>query len=434
MDVIIEKPKALKGEIELPGDKSISHRSLIFGSIAEGQTIIHNFLKSEDCFATIDCLKKLGVEIEEKENKVIIKGSNFKESEDILDCKNSGTTMRLLSGILSAKPFYSVLTGDESLRRRPMDRIIKPLSLMGGEIYGRENNKYPPLTILGKKLKGINYKMEVASAQVKSCIILATLFSDGVSLIEEIYQTRDHTERMLKYFEGNIEIEDKKIIVKGNQRLKGKEIYIPGDFSSASYFIAASLIIPGSKILIKNVGINPTRTGFLKVIEKMGGKFKILNNREICNEPVGDIEILYTEKLKGVIILPEEVPNIIDEIPLIAVLGTVAEGKTIVSGANELRVKESDRIKSIVTELRKLGAEIVEKEDGFIVEGKQKLKGAKVNSWNDHRIAMCLFIASFVAEGKTIIENYECVNISFPEFFDKFKNLDIEFEFIKNGG
>ncbi|MGB9677866.1 MAG: 3-phosphoshikimate 1-carboxyvinyltransferase, partial [Candidatus Ratteibacteria bacterium] len=339
MDVIIEKPKALKGEIELPGDKSISHRSLIFGSIAEGQTIIHNFLKSEDCFATIDCLKKLGVEIEEKENKVIIKGSNFKESEDILDCKNSGTTMRLLSGILSAKPFYSVLTGDESLRRRPMDRIIKPLSLMGGEIYGRENNKYPPLTILGKKLKGINYKMEVASAQVKSCIILATLFSDGVSLIEEIYQTRDHTERMLKYFEGNIEIEDKKIIVKGNQRLKGKEIYIPGDFSSASYFIAASLIIPGSKILIKNVGINPTRTGFLKVIEKMGGKFEILNNREICNEPVGDIEILYTEKLKGVIILPEEVPNIIDEIPLIAVLGTFAEGKTIVSGANELRVK-----------------------------------------------------------------------------------------------
>ncbi|MCM8804862.1 MAG: 3-phosphoshikimate 1-carboxyvinyltransferase, partial [Candidatus Omnitrophica bacterium] len=222
MDVIIEKVKRLEGEIEIPGDKSISHRSLIFGSIAEGKTTIYNFLKSEDCISTLECLKKLGVEIEDKNSNIVVNGCKFKESEDVLDCKNSGTTIRLLSGVLSGMPFYSVLTGDNSLRKRPMDRIIKPLRLMGGEIYGRDNHRYPPLTIIGKKLKGINYKMEVASAQVKSCIIFATLFADGKSIIEETYQTRDHTERMLKYFEGEIEKRGSRIIIRGNQKLKGK--------------------------------------------------------------------------------------------------------------------------------------------------------------------------------------------------------------------
>ncbi|MCM8818829.1 MAG: 3-phosphoshikimate 1-carboxyvinyltransferase [Candidatus Omnitrophica bacterium] len=429
MNIIVEKPKKLKGEIEVSGDKSISHRALIFGSISEGITEVSNISKSKDVLSTLNCLKKIGTKIEEREDIVIVEGSKLKEPEDILDCGNSGTTIRLLSGVLSGHPFYSVLTGDSSLKNRPMDRIIKPLKMMGGEIYGRDSNKFPPLTIIGKKLKGINFKMEIASAQVKSCIILATLFADGYTEIEEPYQTRDHTERMLKYFGGEIEKNGSKIIVKGNQKLKGKKIFVPGDFSSSAYFIAASLVIPDSEILIKNVGLNSTRIGFLKVIERMGGKFEILNKKEISGEPIGDIKIYYSEKLKGVEVFPEEVPNIIDEIPLIAVLGSIAEGKTIIKGAKELRVKESDRIKSITTELKKLSADIEEKEDGFIVKGVKKLKASKVNSWQDHRIAMSLVIASFVAEGKTIIENVECVDISFPEFFDKFRQLGIDFSF-----
>ncbi len=427
MDVIIKKPERLKGEVEIPGDKSISHRALMFGSISEGETKIFNISKSKDCISTLNCLRKLGVEIEENERFLIVKGGKIKESEDILDCGNSGTTIRLLSGILVAHPFYSVLTGDSSLRRRPMDRIIKPLLMMGGEIYGRNNNTYPPLTIIGKKLKGINFKMEIPSAQVKSCVIFATIFADGETIIEELYETRDHTERMLKYFGGKIEKEGKNIIIKGNQKLKGKEVWIPGDFSSASYFIASALIFPEAFLLIKNVGLNPTRTGFLKVIERMGGNLKILNQKEISGEPTGDIEVCYTEKLKGVEILPEEVPNIIDEIPLIAVFASVAEGKTIVKGAKELRVKESDRIKAISTELKKLGADIEEKEDGFIIEGLKKLKGARVNSWGDHRIAMCLIVASFLAEGEVIVENVDCIDISFPEFFEKFRSIGVNF-------
>jgi len=430
MNTFIKKPEKISGKVQLPGDKSITHRSLIFGSIAEGKTHIFNYSKGKDCLSTLNCLRNLGVEINEKDDRLIIDGCPFKEPEDILDCGNSGTTIRLISGILAGKPFYSVLTGDSSLRKRPMDRIIKPLTMMGGEIYGRNNNRYPPLTIIGNKLKGIKYKMEIASAQVKSCLILATLFADGESIIEEPCQTRDHTERMLKYFDGEIEKIENKIIVKGHQRLKGKEVYIPGDFSSACYFIAGATLVPDSELIIENVCLNPTRTGFLNVLERMGGNFEILKEKEISGEPIGDIKIEYTERLKGTEILPEEVPNIIDEIPLVAVLGSIAEGKTIVKGAKELRVKESDRIKSISTELKKLGAKIEEKEDGFIIEGVKKLKGAKVNSWNDHRIAMSLIIASFIAEGQTLIENCECVDISFPEFFDKFKFLGVNFDFI----
>ncbi|MCM8772833.1 MAG: 3-phosphoshikimate 1-carboxyvinyltransferase [Candidatus Omnitrophica bacterium] len=429
MKVIVEKPKKINGIIELPGDKSITHRAFLFGSIARGKTVIYNYSKGKDCMTTLKCIENLGIKVERNEERIIIEGNEYREPEDVLNCENSGTTIRLLSGILASKPFYSVLTGDSSLRQRPMDRIIKPLREMGAEIYGRSNDKYPPLTIKGKKLKGINFKMEIPSAQVKSCIIFATIFADGKTEIEEIYQTRDHTERLLKFLDGNIRKEGTKIILEGNQVLKGKEIYIPGDFSSASYFIASTFLIPGASIIIKKVGLNPTRTGFLNVIERMGGKFKILNQMEISNEPVGDLKVEYTENLKGVEILPSEVPNIIDEIPIIAILGCIAKGKTVVSGAKELRVKESDRIKSITTELKKLGADIEEKEDGFIVKGGKKLKGTNVNSWNDHRIAMALTLASFIAEEKTIIENSECVDISFPEFFDKFRELGVNFKF-----
>lgn len=416
MEKRIKKVKKIEGEIEVPGDKSISHRSLILGSISEGKTRIYNFLKSKDCLSTLNCLKKLGANIEFKGEIVEINGDKLKEPDDILDCENSGTTMRLLSGVVASYPFYTVLTGDESLRNRPMRRIIEPLSLMGAKVYGRKG-MYPPLTVIGNKLKGINYKLPVASAQVKSCIILATILSDGESIIEEEIISRDHTERMLEYFGGEIKREGGKIYIKGKQKLKGREVFVPGDFSSAAYFMAATLLIENSSLIIKNLGLNPTRTGFLNVIERMGGKYKILNMRELNNEPVGDIEIIYSGRLKGVEIKKDEVPKIIDEIPLIAVISSVSEGKTVVSGAEELRVKETDRIKAIVSELKKLGANIEEKNDGFVIYGVEKLKGGRVNSWNDHRIAMCLSIAGLISEGETIIENADCVDISFPEFF-----------------
>jgi len=275
-----KKIDKIQGEIEVPGDKSISHRSLIFGSISEGETVIHNFLKSRDCLSTLECLRKLGAEIEMKNDVVRISGKELKEPEDILDCGNSGTTMRLLAGIIASHPFYTVLTGDASLRNRPMKRIIEPLTLMGAKVYGRKGN-YPPLTIIGNKLKGINYKLPVASAQVKSCIILSTIFSEGESIIEEKAISRDHTERMLEYFEGKIKREGRKIYVKGNQKLKGKEVFIPGDFSSASYFIGATLIVENSSLVIKNLGLNPTRTGFLDVIKRMGAEFKISEYKEL---------------------------------------------------------------------------------------------------------------------------------------------------------
>jgi len=424
MEVKLKKVEKIKGEIEVPGDKSISHRSLIFGAISEGKTEIKNLLKSADCLSTLNCLRNCGIEIEVN-NTTIIYGNKFKEPEDILDCGNSGTTMRLLSGVLASKPFLSILTGDSSLRKRPMRRIIEPLSKMGAFITGREENLFAPLVIKGRKLKGINYKLPVASAQVKSCIILASLFSDGETVIEELYQTRDHTERMLKYFGGKIEKKETKIFIPGTQKLYGKQVFIPGDFSSASYFITIGLLVPDSEIIIKNLGLNPTRTHFLKIIERMGGKVEIIEKEKICEEEVGTIRVRYTEKLKGTEIKKEEVPLVIDEIPLIGVIASVSEGKTVVSGAKELRYKESDRIKALVSELKKLGSKIYEKEDGFEIYGVDKLKGNRVNSWNDHRIAMCLTVAGLIAEGETIVEDADCINISFPQFYDILSSLKI---------
>ena len=372
----------------------------------------------------MNCLRNCGIEIEVN-NTTIIYGNKFKEPEDILDCGNSGTTMRLLSGVLASKPFLSILTGDSSLRKRPMRRIIEPLSKMGAFITGREENLFAPLVIKGRKLKGINYKLPVASAQVKSCIILASLFSEGKTVIEEPYQTRDHTERMLKYFGGKIEKKETKIFIPGTQKLYGKQVFIPGDFSSASYFITIGLLVPDSEIIIKNLGLNPTRTHFLKIIERMGGKVEIIEKEKICEEEVGTIRVRYTEKLKGTEIKKEEVPLVIDEIPLIGVIASVSEGKTVVSGAKELRYKESDRIKALVSELKKLGSKIYEKEEGFEIYGVDKLKGNRVNSWNDHRIAMCLTVAGLIAEGETIVEDADCINISFPQFYEILSSLKI---------
>ncbi len=426
MELVLEKINKLKGNIFVPGDKSISHRSLILGSIAQGETQIYNFLNSLDCLKTIECMQALGAEIElDKDNSVKIKGKGLyglQEPKDILDVGNSGTTIRLLAGLLSGQDFYSVLSGDDSIRKRPMKRVIEPLRLMGANIWGRKDGQFAPLSVRGNKLNPFQYTLPVASAQVKTALLFAGLYATGGTIIKEPLPTRDHTERMLEIMQADLKISPPEIKVVGGKELKGTDIFIPGDISSAAYFIAAASILKGSQITIKQVGVNPTRTGIIEILEKMGAKIDTLNYRIKSNEPQADLMIEYS-KLRAAEIKKENIPFLIDELPLIAVVASQAQGKTVVSGAKELRVKETDRIKAIVSELKKMGADIKEKEDGFIVEGPSKLKGAVCESYNDHRIAMSLAVAALLAEGKTVIRNSECINISFPGFEKTLQNL-----------
>jgi len=419
VELVLEKVNKLKGNISVPGDKSISHRSLILGSIAQGETQIHNFLNSLDCLKTLECMRALGVEIKSGSNNYIkIKGKGLyglQEPKDILDVGNSGTTIRLLTGLLSGQNFYSVLDGDNSIRKRPMKRVVQPLRLMGANIWGRENGRFVPLSIKGSKLNHLHYTLPVASAQVKSALLLAGLYATGETVIKEPLPTRDHTERMLEIMQAGIKISPPEIKIKSGKELKGTEIFIPGDISSAAYFIVAASVLKGSQIIINQVGINPTRIGIIGILNKMGAKIDILNYQIKSNESQADLRIEYSE-LKGVEIKEEMVPFLIDELPLIAVVATQAQGKTVVSGAKELRVKETDRIKATVNELKKMGADIEEREDGFVVKGPSKLQGAVCESYNDHRIAMSLAVAGLLAEGKTIIKNSECIDISFPGF------------------
>lgn len=417
---IIGGNNALKGEIKIPGDKSISHRSIMIGSIAEGRTEIYSFLNSEDTMATIDCFRKMGVSIDIDGDKVRIEGKGLKglkPPEDILDCKNSGTTMRLVSGILVGQDFPTTLLGDNSLNNRPMGRIILPLKKMGGNIEGLDN-EYPPLKVSpASNLKGINYKMPVASAQVKSAILLSSLYAEGETIIKEKGPSRDHTERMLNYF--GAKIHKKKDLIYSNRisKLRGKTLFVPGDFSSASFFIVAALILEGSEILIKNIGLNETRIGLVDVLKKMGGNIEINNVNTLNNEPIGDIYVRYSE-LKSTEIKGNQIGRLIDEIPILVVAAAVADGTTSIRGANELKYKESDRIKVMTKEMRKIGALIEELEDGMIIEGSSLLKSAELNSHNDHRIAMALTIAALKVDGKSFLSGSECINISFPTFFD----------------
>lgn len=426
MELVIEKINQLKGNISVPGDKSISHRSLILGSIAQGETRIYNFLNSLDCLQTFKCMQSLGAEIELGEDNFIkVKGKGLyglEEPKDILEVGNSGTTIRLLAGLLSGQNFYSVLNGDHSIRKRPMKRVVEPLRLMGADIWGREDGQLAPLSIKGGLLNPLQYTLPVASAQVKSALLLAGLYAAGETIIKETIPTRDHTERMLNLMQADIMTSHQEIIIIGGRFLKGTDIFIPGDISSAAYFIAAASILKDSQILISQVGVNPTRIGIIKILKRMGAKINILNYQIKSNEPQADLEIEYSE-LKGISIMPEEVPFLIDELPLIALVATQAQGKTIVSGAKELRVKETDRLKAIVSELKKLGANIKEKEDGFIVIGPSKLQGATCESYYDHRIAMTLAIAALLAEGKTVIKDSECIDISFPGFENTLRKL-----------
>lgn len=419
--------KSLRGEITIPGDKSISHRAIILSSLAEGNSYIKGFLESDDCLHTLKIFQDLGVEISRIEPgyyKVEGVGLNgLREARNVLYCGNSGTTARLLAGLLSAQNFYSVLTGDNSLNGRPMDRIINPLEKMGARIWSREN-KYLPLSIMGSPLKGINYELPVASAQLKSALLLAGLYAQGDLKIVEPEYSRDHTERMLQAFGVDLEIDGKEIALRkrGTLKLDAQEIEVPGDLSSAAFFIAAALITPDSEILIRNVGINPTRDGFLKVIQEMGASIEIFNIREYAGEPLADIWVM-SSNLKAVSIEGDIIPLLIDELPLLAILATQAEGRTVIRDAAELRVKESDRITATVEGLRKLGARVEELADGMVIEGPVRLQGGvEIDSYYDHRIAMSFMVAGLVSQESFRIKEAEAVKISFPEFSTILKN------------
>jgi 3-phosphoshikimate 1-carboxyvinyltransferase len=414
----------VKGELTVPGDKSISHRAVMFGSIAEGTTVISNFLRGDDCLATMNCFRKMGVKIEDSNGDIIVHGkgiTGLKEPKDVLYTGNSGTTARLLLGLLSGLPFYSVLNGDVSLNNRPMSRVTDPLKLMGAQTWGRENNNKLPISIQGTQLSAIEYELPVASAQVKSALILAGLLAEGVTKITGKIQSRDHTEKLLQQYGAYLSMDDNQIIVKGGQKLHSANVFVPGDISSAAFFIALGLIVPGAELVIKNVGLNETRTGILDVVRAMGGNVEVETIRR-NGEPFGNIYVKYSDltatEISGAII-----PRLIDEIPIIALIATQAEGTTIIRDAAELKVKETNRIEAVVTELSKLGASIEATDDGMIIHGKQKLKGGQVKTHGDHRIGMMLAIASFICSEDLILENADCIKISYPNFFQDLKSI-----------
>ena len=425
-EALIKHPGALSGEVKIPGDKSISHRALMLGGLADGTTRISNLAPGEDVRSTIGCLRQLGVEIEEKSGKVLVKGKGhegLKKPSNRLDAGNSGTLTRLLTGVLATRPFETEIDGDESLRSRPMERIIEPLEFMGAEIDSREGKL--PLRVSGGDLKGIEYQPEVASAQVKSSILLAGLRASGSTTVKEVGPSRDHTERILDAMGYPIRVNGHEVTVEGGGELSPISIDVPGDFSSASYLIAAGLIKKGSRIKLKSVGLNETRTGFLDLLERMGGEIEVQNRRTGNGEPRGDL-LVSSSDLKGVKLNEAEVVRAIDELPLLGVVATRAEGKTTVRNAEELRVKETDRISATVNNLEELGADVEEFEDGFTVRGKTHLSGGNLQCYGDHRIAMSAAVGAMVAEGESRLENPEWVEVSFPDFFAVLEELASE--------
>lgn len=420
----IKKSKGLRGEITVAPDKSISHRGVIMGAISKGITIVDNFLMGEDCLSTIECFRKLGIEINIDGNRVSIHGKGIHgltEPKEVLYTGNSGTTTRLLCGLMAPQGFVSVLDGDHSIRKRPMNRVINPLKEMGANISSREGG-VAPLTIQGTSLKGIEYSLPVASAQLKSALILAGIYAEGQTKIVEPTLSRNHTELMLNGFGGKLEVNDKTITVNPVKELFANHVKVPGDISSAAFFLVAGLIVPNSEILIKNVGLNDTRKGIIDVLIAMGGKIRIEN---IVNdiEPTGDILVTSSE-LHGTEVSGELIPSLIDEIPVITVAAAFARGTTIIKDAEELKVKESNRIKAMESELKKANVDVVGTDDGFIINGGKKILGATFNTYNDHRIAMAMAILALAAEGTSEIENSECINISYPEFFHTIVKLN----------
>lgn len=414
----VTRANKLTGHVTVPGDKSISHRAILLGALAQGQTRITNFLASEDCLQTVKCVSQLGVDVALEKDRVIVNGKGLyglQEPSDILNVGNSGTTIRLISGILAGQPFASFITGDASIRQRPMKRITEPLKQMGVSIIGREQESLAPLAIQGGNLKPITYLTETASAQVKSAILLAGLFTPGWTSVTEPAKSRDHTELMLQGFGVPVEIDGMTVRVKGQPSMAGCDIQVPGDISSAAFLIVAASIVPRSRLILKNVGLNPSRTGIIEVLQAMGANIQIMNQRVIMGEILGDI-CVESSRLKATTIAGDLVVRLIDEIPILAVAAGFAEGITEIRDAAELRFKESNRIGAIVTEYGKLGMDITELPDGLRIKGGNPIKGALCSSQGDHRIALSLAIAGLMGEGETLIEQSECIAISFPNF------------------
>ena len=424
--MIISKMNSLKGSVTIPGDKSISHRAIMLGALAKGTTTITNFLTGADCLSTISCFQKMGITIENTNNQIHVYGKGLhglNAPQDILDVGNSGTTTRLLSGILGGQSFRAQLNGDESIQKRPMGRIMEPLTQMGIHIQSIHNNGCAPLLIEGGRIKPIHYQSPVASAQVKSAILFAGLYGDDKTSVTEPYVSRNHSEIMLNYFGGNVTTSGTTATVTPVDELYARDIFVPGDISSAAYFIVAGLITPSSEILIKNVGINPTRDGILRVCQAMGANITLENRKEGDGEPTADV-LVRTSELTGTTIGGSIIPTLIDELPIIAILACFAKGTTIIKDAGELKVKESNRIDVMVDNLTRMGAHVTATDDGMIIEGGHPLHGAIIDSKKDHRIAMSFAIAGMNADGETTIQDGDCVNISYPSFYEDLNSLN----------
>jgi len=421
---ILRRAERVEGALRVPGDKSISHRALLLGALAEGTTEIRGFLASEDCRATLTALRALGVQACLQPDgvvRVVGRGAGaLREPETVLDAGNSGTCLRLLAGVLAGCPFLSVLNGDASLRQRPMRRIVEPLTAMGATLDGRAGGQYPPLVIRGRALRGISWESPVASAQVKSAILLAGIQAAGETSVGEPVLSRDHTERMLAAFGVAVRREGTRVSLSGRARLRATSVAVPGDVSSAAFFVVAAAAQPGREVTLQGVGVNPTRTGLLEALEAMGARVEVVGQRVEAGEPVADLHVQGTV-LRGARILPPQVPRLIDEIPILAVAAALAEGETVIEGAGELRVKEVDRLAALSGELSKLGADIREEGDGLRIRGRRPLRGTAVSSRGDHRMAMSLAVAALSADGETEIEDVACVETSFPGFADRLR-------------
>ena len=413
----------LVGELEVPGDKSISHRAVLLAALATGGCAVQNFVRSADCLASLDCARQLGLTAEWQGDTLILEGpgpGKILEPSRVLEAHNSGTTMRLLSGIQAGRPGFTVIDGDASLRGRPMERIINPLAQMGARMFGRKGNRFAPLAIIGDRLSPIDYQTPVASAQVKSAILLAGCQTEGTTTVTESSASRNHTELMLEAMGASLRRNGTRTEVDGPSNLRAVDVVVPGDFSSAAYFLTGATLLPGSELVIRNVGINPTRTGFLRAMEAMGASIHLDNRRESAGEEIADLRIEPAE-LRAITIDGDQVPAILDELPLLAVAASQARGRTVVTGAAELRVKETDRIAAVTNELRKLGVSIEPFPDGFAVKGPSNIRGGTVDSHGDHRIAMSLRIASLLTEEPVEILNYESVAVSFPDFEERLR-------------
>jgi 3-phosphoshikimate 1-carboxyvinyltransferase len=422
---IFPAKKPLRGTLSMPGDKSITHRAFILGALAQGETRITGYSEGEDCLNTLRAIRELGVVVQEIPQGLQVTGKGLwglHEPSNVLNCGNSGTGLRLLAGVLAGQNFFSVLTGDASLRSRPMGRVVTPLRQMGAVISGRRGGELAPLAIQGAGLKGVLYESPVASAQIKSCVLLAGLFAEGTTIVREPRRSRDHTERLLTYLDVPLQVDGCTVHLQGRPSFDGKPISVPGDISAAAFFMVAASIVPDSDILLTNIGLNPERTGILDILLEMGADITIANRREVSGEPLGDIRVR-SAPLRGTTIGPQLIPKTIDELPILFVAAALADGETRITGAQELRVKETDRIRAMATELARLHVEVEEQPDGLVIKGKSALRGATCLSYDDHRVVMSLAICGLVADSPITIDDVECVETSFPGFQDKLLDL-----------